>query len=92
MEYNIVSKFEEYPELLPIFFQKVFVVPSNVSEVAAASGKFASSTNPLSTSPPRKPSRDELKAITETMLDPEFLLFDHLLRYIHQGISSSCIK
>jgi hypothetical protein len=75
MEYNIVSKFEEHPELLQIFFMKSFIAPKNVSRNSIAAGKFTS-TSSLNTSPSRKPSMDELSKIAETMLDPEFLLFD----------------
>ncbi|KAJ3092473.1 hypothetical protein HK102_006884 [Quaeritorhiza haematococci] len=81
LEYNIASKIHEFPQLLYIFFTKNFI-PRNVSKESAEAGKLSSSTTSLNTA--GRSSTDSLRdGSGGAHSEYEFLLFDHLLQYVH---------
>lgn len=88
LEYNIASKIKDYPLLLQIFFIKLHK-PKNVPDESAAAGNVSSFTNfsSSSSSPPHSPPT-RLRSLSNNnefvVNEYEFILFDHLLKFIHQ--------
>ncbi|KAJ3308224.1 hypothetical protein HDU76_004059, partial [Blyttiomyces sp. JEL0837] len=81
LEYDIASKIREYPHLLYIFFSRTHI-PKNVSMESVVAGQAFTSGNSsprISTSKrpeDGQPSKNQAAGY-------EFILFDHLLRYVH---------
>ncbi|KAJ3217740.1 hypothetical protein HK099_005358 [Clydaea vesicula] len=84
LEYNVTSKIREFPNLLHIFFIKNFV-PKNVSKESVSAGKASETSTTLNVSPSRlKTNKEAYNAENPVTEGYEFLLFDHLIRFLHQ--------